>query len=163
MHRLLMFTCTLQLPGVKDWMATPLAEVVAVKVPIPKYEGGYYLPMFNHRKLPTEKLDYFLVLDFEANSNEGQGCPNVIEFPVLKLNVLTLETESIFHSYVQPIIHPKLSTFIKELTGITQEMVDGQPTLPRVLDNLSSWMKKEGLLDKGTHSCFVTCGDCTGT
>ena len=125
---------------------------------VPSY-GKYYPPRYDYRTLPTVKLDYFLVLDFEGVINKDPGCPNVmeiIEFPVLKVNARSLETESIFHSYVQPVIHPKLNPICTELTGITQDMVDGQPILPEVLKSLDAWMKSEGLLEKGVEFCFVT-------
>lgn len=129
--------------------------------PVPSY-GKYYPPRYDYRTLPAVKLDYFLVLDFEGVINKDPGCPNVmeiIEFPVLKVNARSLETESTFHSYVQPIIHPILNPICTEITGITQDMVDGQPILPEVLKSLDAWMKSEGLLEKGVEFCFVTCGD----
>lgn len=122
----------------------------------------YHPPLFHYVETPTERLDYFLVLDFEAVINKDPGCPDVmemIEFPVLKINARTMATESTFHTYVQPVIHEKLNPVCTELTGITQDMVDGQPTLPETLALLDEWMKKEGLLEKGVNSCFVTCGD----
>ena len=122
----------------------------------------YHPPKFNYVETPTEKLDYFLVLDFEAVINKDPGSPDVmeiIEFPVLKINAKTLEMEGVFHTYVQPVIHKKLNPFCTKLTGIMQEMVDGQPTLPETLSKLDEWMKKEGLLEKGVNFCFITCGD----
>lgn len=128
---------------------------------MPSYKK-YHPRRCEYKESPTVKLDYYLVLDFEGVINKDQGCPNVmeiIEFPVVKVNARTMETESIFHSYVQPLIHPKLNPFCTEITGITQDMVDGQPILPEVLRNLDAWMKSEGLLEKGVEFCFVTCGD----
>ena len=122
----------------------------------------YYPPHFNYVETPTERLDYFLVLDFEGVINKDRGSPDVmeiIEFPVLKINARTLETESVFHTYVQPVIHQKLNPVCTEITGITQEMVDGQPTLSDTLTMLDEWMRKESLLEKGVNICFVTCGD----
>ena len=116
---------------------------------------GYYI-------LPEERVDFFLVLDFEGVNNKYHGGPDImelIEFPVLKVNSRTFETESEFHSYIQPTIHTRLNPVCTEITGITQEMVDGQPTLPEVLKRLDEWMKGEGLLVGGVMTCFVTCGD----
>ena len=45
-----------------------------------------------------------------------------------------MEIESTFHMYVQPIVHPQLTPFCTELTGIIQAMVDGQPSLQQVLE-----------------------------
>ncbi len=122
----------------------------------------YCPPKFNYKQQPKEKMDYFLVLDFEGVTNKDPGCPNVmeiIEFPVLKVNARNFETESIFHTYVQPVIHPILNPVCTEITGITQSMVDGQPPLVEVLNSLDLWMEREGLLRKYVKSCFVTCGD----
>lgn len=130
--------------------------------PLPTYTHKYKSPHFPIRELPKEKVDYFLVLDFEAVINKDEGCPDVmemIEFPVLKINVRTFETEATFHTYIQPIIHPKLNSFITDLTGITQDMVDGQPILPEVLKSFDGWMRSEGLLNEGVNFIFVTCGD----
>ena len=112
--------------------------------------------------LPEESVDYFLVLDFEGVNNKYHGGPDImeiIEFPVLKVNAQSFETESVFHSYVQPTIHAQLNPVCTEITGITQAMVDGQPTLPEVLKLLDEWMREEKLLEKGVNTCFVTCGD----
>ncbi|XP_009579239.1 PREDICTED: ERI1 exoribonuclease 3, partial [Fulmarus glacialis] len=70
-----------------------------------------------------------------------------------------MEIESTFHMYVQPVVHPQLTPFCTELTGIIQGMVDGQPSLQQVLERVDEWMAKEGLLDPSVKSIFVTCGD----
>ncbi|XP_069088896.1 ERI1 exoribonuclease 3 isoform X2 [Pleurodeles waltl] len=109
---------------------------------------------------PPQRYHYFLVLDFEATCDKPQIHPQeIIEFPILKLNGRTMEIESTFHTYVQPVVHPQLTPFCTELTGIIQEMVDGQPTLNQVLERVDEWMGKEGLLDPSVKSIFVTCGD----
>lgn len=121
---------------------------------------SYRPPRFHYKQLPTEKLDYYLVLDFEANKDQGPiQVKEIIEFPVLKINAQTLKTESEFHTYVKPIAHPKIDPFITDLCGITQDMVEGQPVLPDVLKQFDGWMKSEKLLDGGVNFCFVTCGD----
>lgn len=132
-----------------------------------RFAAGYRPPRFHYRELPTVvKLDYFLILDFEANLMPDQGgrvpeidFKEIIEFPVLKVNARTFETESEFHFYVQPTISPRIIPFITELTGITQDMVDGKPTLPEVLKKFDTWMNDEGLLKPGLKFCFVTSGD----
>ncbi len=129
----------------------------------PSYKDTtYHPPKFHYKVLPLEKQDFFLVLDFEGVTKEKRrpcDIMEIIEFPVLKINARTFETESIFHSYVQPTVYPKLNPFVTEITGITIEMVEGQPTLPEVLIMLDGWLKTEGLLEEGVKCCFVTCGD----
>ena len=107
------------------------------------------------------RLDYYLVLDFEATCDQRKAPKpqEIIEFPVLKVNAKTLTTESVFHTYVQPTAHSILTPFCTELTGITQDKVDGQPTLAEALRKFHSWLESNGLLNPGVSFCFVTCGD----
>lgn len=114
--------------------------------------------------LSKRPLDYFLVLDFEATCDDKavRSPPEpqeIIEFPVIKVNARTLNTEAVFHTYVQPTTHPQLTAFCTELTGITQDKVEGQPTLEETLESFHAWYKDNGLLDSSVSSCFVTCGD----
>ena len=146
-------------------MASRFSESDQSKSKIPRQGGGARGGRVKGRRyetLPEEQVDFFLVLDFEGVNNKFHGGPDImelIEFPVLKVNARTFEIESEFHSYIQPTIHTKINPVCTEITGITQEMVDGQPTLPEVLRRLDEWMKGEGLLVGGVKSCFVTCGD----
>jgi DNA polymerase III alpha subunit (gram-positive type) len=66
--------------------------------------------------------DYFLVLDFEATclENEKIAVQEIIEFPCIKVNAITMEPEAVFHQYVLPTVNPQLSHFCTKLTGITQ-------------------------------------------
>ncbi|GBO42670.1 ERI1 exoribonuclease 3, partial [Araneus ventricosus] len=83
----------------------------------------------------------------------------VIEFPVLKVNSASFETESVFHSYVRPVINPELTKFCTQLTGITQEMVDDQDIFEDVFEKFQVWMQEEKLLERNTKIAFVTVGD----
>jgi ERI1 exoribonuclease 3 len=111
--------------------------------------------------IQPQLFDYFLVLDFEATcEKDARVTPQeIIEFPVLKVDARTFQVEATFHSYVQPKVHKTLTPFCTELTGITQDMVDGQPSLDETLEKFHAWMSEQGLLGKGTKSVFVTCGD----
>nr|XP_025036265.1 ERI1 exoribonuclease 3 isoform X2 [Pelodiscus sinensis] len=121
---------------------------------------GFGASMAAMSSFPPQRYHYFLVLDFEATCDKPQIHPQeIIEFPILKLNGRTMEIESTFHMYVQPMVHPQLTPFCTELTGIIQGMVDGQPSLQQVLERVDEWMAKEGLLDPSVKSIFVTCGD----
>lgn len=117
-------------------------------------------PKFRKLKIMPE-FDYFLVLDFEATCENGKKIvpQEIIEFPVLKINSRTFKTESKFHTYVQPTVHRRLTPFCTELTGIVQEMVNNQPSLPQVLADFHAWMLKNKLLEPKVNFVFVTCGD----
>ncbi|KAA3673758.1 ERI1 exoribonuclease 3 [Paragonimus westermani] len=83
----------------------------------------------------------------------------IIEFPVVKVNAQTLLSESEFHHYVRPVVHPELTDFCTELTGIIQDMVECQPCLEDVLKLFDEYLLREGLTDGGEPFAFVTCGD----
>lgn len=109
----------------------------------------------------SQNFDYFLVLDFEATCEKNKKIvpQEIIEFPVLKVNGKTFDVEAQFHQYVCPQVGTELSSFCTELTGIIQDMVDGQPDLATTLQSFNKWMEEQGLLDESTKSIFVTCGD----
>ncbi|XP_024103363.1 ERI1 exoribonuclease 3 isoform X7 [Pongo abelii] len=109
-------------------------------------------------KWKQERLRFGMRMNCQKRQQKDQN-KEIIEFPILKLNGRTMEIESTFHMYVQPVVHPQLTPFCTELTGIIQAMVDGQPSLQQVLERVDEWMAKEGLLDPNVKSIFVTCGD----
>ncbi|RMC08585.1 hypothetical protein DUI87_14832 [Hirundo rustica rustica] len=141
-----------QIPVETRWFSSIVSRKLA--------SHGFGASMAAMSSFPPQRYHYFLVLDFEATCDKPQIHPQeIIEFPILKLNGRTMEIESTFHMYVQPVVHPQLTPFCTELTGIIQGMVDGQPSLQQVLERVDEWMAKEGLLDPSVKSIFVTCGD----
>ena len=56
----------------------------------------------------------------------------------------------------QPVGVSSLPAFCTELTGITQDMVDDQPTWPETLEMFVSWYNHNDLTPD--NSTFVTCG-----
>ncbi|GFR04435.1 ERI1 exoribonuclease 3 [Trichonephila clavata] len=138
-----------------------------VKKKIPKH---HKIPLFEKEEIilapkvpvkPKQLFDYFLVLDIEATCDSPNNVepPEIIEFPVLKINAQTFETESIFHSYVRPVINPELTNFCIELTGIIQGMVNDEPEFKEVYQNFLQWLEKEHILKPGVKFAFVTCSD----
>lgn len=110
-------------------------------------------------------LDYYVVLDFEATCDNATRLQpqEVIEFPSVLLSGSTLEVVSEFESFVQPLHHPTLSDFCRELTTITQADVDAAPTFPEVLERHMAWLREQGLptsaSESGPSYSFVLCGD----
>ena len=51
-----------------------------------------------------------------------------------------------FHSHVRPTIHPRLSDFCVDFTGVIQEQVDGAETLDEVLGKMGAWLVEQGAL-----------------
>ncbi|KAF6773816.1 hypothetical protein AHF37_07533 [Paragonimus kellicotti] len=95
-----------------------------------------------------QKFAHFLVLDFEATCerNTKLSPMEIIEFPVVKVNAQTLLSESEFHHYVRPVVHPDLTDFCTELTGIIQDMVEYQPCLEDVLKTMLGTLRTLSLI-----------------
>mmetsp|Transcript_3183 Transcript_3183/g.5778 ORF Transcript_3183/g.5778 Transcript_3183/m.5778 type:complete len:529 (-) Transcript_3183:446-2032(-) len=117
-------------------------------------------------------VDFVCVLDFEATCNSGGPAPRpqeIIEFPSLMLDVRSRSVISTFHHYIKPHVHPRLSDFCTELTGITQSTVDSGISLFQALvlhqewlDNLgivSALEKQVGVNPKKPTFLYLTCGD----
>ncbi|KAB7503344.1 ERI1 exoribonuclease 3 [Armadillidium nasatum] len=110
-------------------------------------------------KMPAQNYDSFLVLDFEATCQEGTRIsrPEIIEFPVLKVDGRTFDVTEKFHSYVRPVLNPQLTDFCTKLTGITQEMVESSDTFPTVFGSFQTWLLEK--VGPKERFLFVTCGD----
>lgn len=69
-------------------------------------------------------LDYICVYDFECQCTEGTPAlkfNEIIEFPVVVIDVKAQAIKSVFHTYVKPVVEPKLTEFCTQLTGISQD------------------------------------------
>lgn len=117
-------------------------------------------------------IDYLAILDFEAtcDNNVKFDVQEIIEFPTVFVSTQNGKTQRIFHTHVRPEVHPTLTPFCTELTGITQEMVDGaQVTLAQALEQHQEFLEQHGFVhafdpgrkEKPNHCTFVyaTCGD----
>jgi len=94
-------------------------------------------------KVVEDDFKYLLVLDFESTcwKDRSHGfAPEIIEFPVVLLDLSTGQIVSEFHEYVMPTEHPKLSDFCTELTGISQDTVDNGVPLSTCLVLFKRWM-----------------------
>lgn len=93
-----------------------------------------------------QPYDFYAVTDFEATC--WDGTPNtemqeIIEFPVVLLNAATGEVVDEFQTFVRPLAQPRLSTFCKRLTGISQEGVDDAPTFKEAAKLLMKWLEEK--------------------
>jgi len=116
------------------------------------------MPM-NQNKPKNQDLDYLVVLDFEAQCIDGKtlDCQEIIEFPAVIVDVKQKTMMDTFHYYIKPVVHPKLYPFCTELTGITQDKVEGAISLEEALGKLDEFLQKNKIL--GTSWCFVSCGN----
>lgn len=105
------------------------------------------------------QIDYYVILDFEATCLENERIypQEIIEFPSIIIDAKTNKEISRFQRYIKPIIHPKLSRFCTDLTGITQETVDNGTTFQMAMNEYNAWLLGNGL--KNGNFVIVTCGD----
>ncbi|KAJ1288336.1 hypothetical protein BS78_02G081600 [Paspalum vaginatum] len=98
------------------------------------------------RVSPPCLFDYYVVVDFEATCEKDARIypQEVIEFPAVLVHGVTGELLSAFRTYVRPRYHPILSAFCRELTGITQEDVDGGVDLADALVLHDAWLVAAG-------------------
>lgn len=58
------------------------------------------------------------------------------------LNLENGKIESQFHHYVRPTVRPILSNYCVNLTGITQTLINAQPTFPTVYAYFLRWLEE---------------------
>ena len=83
----------------------------------------------------------FIVFDLEATCWVGNHSnkQEIIEIGAVKINEYG-EPQSIFSSFVRPIVHPTLSLFCKELTNISQVDVNRADRYPEVIEDFQDWI-----------------------
>eukprot|EP01102_Stenamoeba_stenopodia_P016370 TRINITY_DN571_c0_g1_i1.p1 TRINITY_DN571_c0_g1~~TRINITY_DN571_c0_g1_i1.p1 ORF type:complete len:284 (+),score=70.75 TRINITY_DN571_c0_g1_i1:47-898(+) len=113
----------------------------------------------------TEKtpFDYICVLDFEATCDDKIKLEQeIIEFPGVLIHIKERKIVSEHQNYCKPVVHPKLTRFCTELTGIQQEWVDKAPVFREAFQNYEKWLSDNGIArdgESGPSVVFVTCGD----
>ena len=116
------------------------------------------------RYLHQAPFDYICIFDFECTCTNDESvklnAQEVIEFPVVLLNVKTRQIKSIFHTYVKPTEDPQLTDFCTELTGITQDQVDAGVDITVAMKQLHVWLGQQGVF--GSEFIFMSCGDFDG-
>jgi 3'-5' exoribonuclease 1 len=99
--------------------------------------------------VPAQPFPFLCVLDVEATCDEFSGFSNyvheIIEFPVVVIDLHEGGVVGEFHSYVRPTVNTTLTEFCSRLTGISQAQVDAAPTLPEVLAQFEEWRVARGL------------------
>lgn len=63
------------------------------------------------------------------------------EFGAVLVNLKNQQVVSEFHEYVRPTQKPILSDYCKDLTGITQEMIDDKEPFPAIYQKFKSWLE----------------------
>jgi len=111
---------------------------------------------------PTEPIfDFLLALHIEAQceKNNMLDLQEIIEISIVPINIKTgkIEENCIFHSFVKPRLHKKLTAYCKEVTEIAQYQVDSASELEEVLKNIDVYLKHQKIYEK--EFCFLTCGE----
>ncbi|XP_011874969.1 PREDICTED: ERI1 exoribonuclease 3 [Vollenhovia emeryi] len=109
----------------------------------------------------TQRFEYLLVMDLEATCERHEVLKpqEIIELPCAVLSTRDWQLKDMFHAYVRPRVHPTLTSFCTELTGIMQETVDDQPHFADTFPRFCEWLKEGGYVDEAGKSSFVTCGN----
>lgn len=109
----------------------------------------------------VQKFEYLLVMDFEATCERHAVLKpqEIIELPCAVLSTSDWKLKNVFHEYVRPRVHPTLTPFCTELTGIMQEMLNDQPCFPDVFSRFREWLTKGRYFDATDKSAFVMCGN----
>jgi len=96
-----------------------------------------------------------IVLDLEATCERvGRPVPQeVIELSAVVVDVSAHTQIGSIQCYVRPTVHPRLSEFCTELTGISQETVDAADAFPEALGRFERW-----LADYSDDAVFLTSG-----
>lgn len=151
------------LSGISNMKNVEVEKQIVSKEKEHKNKNVAELKSKDKNDLNNPEIDYYFILDFEANNNlnsetnKKKVVYEIIEFPVLALNAKTLKVDYTFHQYIKPTLMPKLTTEIIDLTGITQEIVDKGIELIECLKNFDNWLEDNNLKNK--IFVFVTCGD----
>lgn len=114
--------------------------------------------MTNQSSKSKQKFKHFLVLDFEANCENGKKIEpqEIIEFPCLLVDAQSFQVVDTFHKYIKPVGHPQITAFCTELTGITQDMLESCPAWSEVLSQFVTWYQNNNLTPE--TATFATCG-----
>jgi len=107
-------------------------------------------------------FDYICVYDFECQCTQGDELKfnEIIEFPIVVVDVKNRKVVAEFQTYVKPVIEPKLTDFCTELTGITQDQVDKGVILQEALKQVHTFLKEKQII--GSEFVFASCGDFDG-
>ena len=77
----------------------------------------------------------------------------IIEFPICVVDISTRKIIDEYHTYVKLTLHPILTDFCTNLTGVKQHIIDKSPLLSDVLFQVKHF------INKYPNSVFIICGD----
>lgn len=83
----------------------------------------------------------YIIYDVEATCwrHTTGNKQEIIEIGAVKLDGFG-EPQSIFSTFVRPVVHPRLSTFCTELTSIQQTDVNRAPKFGEIIEDFQDWI-----------------------
>lgn len=115
---------------------------------------------------PAQPFDFLLIVDFEATCVDSNRTSQrlhpqeIIEFPMVLLETQSGKIIAEFQRYIIPVVHPTLSPFCTELTGITQDMVsakNGAVSFQQAWKDVQLFLDKHQLLDNSNKKFRAIC------
>lgn len=105
--------------------------------------------------MTTNAWKRIIVIDFEATCDEPQNPvpQEIIEFPAVVVDLTSQTVVREFHRYVRPVVHPRLTEFCVELTGIQQATIDNADDFPTVFSDFEHWIGANELSDAAVATC----------
>lgn len=99
---------------------------------------------------PSQDFDYLIAIDFEATCDNSMILhpQEIVEFPAILVNLVTRKFEAVFHTFVKPVYHPKLTDFCKRFLGIQQDQVDNGVLLGKALKMFDAWLEENEVKNK---------------
>jgi inhibitor of KinA sporulation pathway (predicted exonuclease) len=108
---------------------------------------------FDCQKPQPPPFDYYIIIDFECTcwADNTKKVQEIIEFPAVLVDANQKVIVDCFREYVKPKLHPELSEFCVDFTGISQETVDNAKSLPTVIVLFRQWLAKNDLKDPSKY------------
>lgn len=95
--------------------------------------------------MKPDSSSYFLIIDLEATCSDDNSIPRhqmeIIEIGAVMLNKATLQIDSEFQEFIQPVRNPQLTAFCTELTSIYQKDVELAPKFIEAMSSLQKWLE----------------------
>lgn len=128
-----------------DWFYFGLWEPINTLVQL-LYIQARSLRLGRSRKASFGKLlmmERFLVVDLEATCCDDSSFPRT-EMEIVKIGAVmvcpsTHQPLGEFQTFIQPVLHPILTGFCRELTNISQAQVDSAPSFADALASFLDW------------------------
>ena len=92
--------------------------------------------------------DYYLIIDLEATCSDDNSIPRrrmeIIEIGAVLLDSKNLQIKDEYQSFIQPILHPRLTTFCMSLTSISQQDIDTAASFANAIQDFQAWFYPYG-------------------